>query len=459
MRSSARHISVIGICATLGAVATYVMASIAPASALATVPAVNGRLAFSSYGKIYTVQPDGSELTPVIRILEDEKQDFAPAWSPDGTSIATGGQILIHHESLPYGRWSGEDINIFLPDGTGFARLTTPNQWFSADPTWSPDGSRIAYVTDDIGYASISSASPHGGQVRLLIAGTQGQEIFDPAWSPDGTRLAFAREMGFATGDTDLFTMQSDGSDVRKLVERPGYDYHPSWSPDGRTIVFAGGVGDERNLYTVPASGGEPVQLTHAGSDVDPAWAPDGSAIVFASNRATPPGQTRLDLYVMDADGGRQRRITDIGCLQCHPDWQALGFVYRAPSTPPPSSPPPTEPTRSPATARDRSAHLPRKSIDSVQVTPREFRASVADKVRMSLWASAPRQLTFSIARMRLSKRARLVRHATRRVHAGANRLSLARLFPGALEPGRYRLRISSRSGFVYATVALRVRS
>jgi TolB protein len=306
--------------------------------AQATVAGQNGRIAFSSYGEIYTVLPDGSGLRQVQRRQEDEKNDWYPAWSPDGTRIATGGEVV---EPAGNGsrHWSDTDLQLFAPDGSGFTRLSTPKQHFSTHPAWSPDGRWIAYLTDEPGYNSISKVAPGGSNVQMLVEGFQGAAAGTLAWAPDGSRLVFSREID-SYGETDLFTMRPDGRDVRRLLARPGLDSFPSWSPDGTTIAFSGSrprQGDDvsrsfpgTDVYVVPAAGGEPSQLTHTDRDSDPDWAPDGTAIVFQSDRQSPPGTLRPDLYLMTPSGGNQRPLTSIGCLQCGPAWQPRAAAFGA---------------------------------------------------------------------------------------------------------------------------------
>ena len=108
--------------------------ALAATSAHATAPGKNGPIAFSVYGEIYTVQPDGSAARQVIRPDEDGVYDFSPSWGPDGTQLVTQGQLL------QGGFWTTQGLLLFAPDGTGLRRLLPPYGYVEL-PAWSPDGS------------------------------------------------------------------------------------------------------------------------------------------------------------------------------------------------------------------------------------------------------------------------------------------------------------------------------
>lgn len=148
-------------------------------------------------------------------------------------------------------------------------------------PRWSPAGDEIFYVRRPPGNTSIYSVSPEGGAPHKIIEGGR-----NPNWSADGKRLVFEREY-------DVWTANRDGSDQRRINNVPPTDLlladrMPTFSPDGSAIAFfqneKGPIGD---YWVVPVSGGEARRLTFdtifGGA---PAWTPDGQFIIFPSQRA-----------------------------------------------------------------------------------------------------------------------------------------------------------------------------
>lgn len=131
-----------------------------------------------------------------------------------------------------------------------------------------------------------------------------------PVWSPDGTRIAFQSKRA---GNLDIWTMKADGSEQAQLTEDSEPDYVPSWSPDGKTILFTSWrkeEGEEErapHVYAMNADGSNQRRLvkeslnTSAGAT----WSPDGKHIVYERK-----GEKGADIYVADAAGGDERRVT-----------------------------------------------------------------------------------------------------------------------------------------------------
>jgi Tol biopolymer transport system component len=172
---------------------------------------------------IYTMSANG---TDIKRVTRSESSDFDPAWSPDGTGIAFASSST-----------GNTDIYVINKDGTGLTRLTT-SAFDEANPAWSPDGIRIAFVrgipnTDFKIYVMKAARESQTNIPQRLtsISGTLFEA--EPAWSPDGTRIAFVLNRN------KLYSIRADGSDqIRLTTTSLGSD--PAWSPDGTRIAFRG---------------------------------------------------------------------------------------------------------------------------------------------------------------------------------------------------------------------------
>jgi Tol biopolymer transport system component len=424
---------------------TIVGALVGAADAHATLPGANGKIVFASWGEIFMVNPDGSGLVQVQRPDEDEKRDWYPAWSPDGTHIATTGEVLEPlRDYLPYRLWSGNDIHVFGADGSGFKHFATPRQHYSGDVAWSPGGTRIAYTSDEVGNGSIYIVRADGSDPQAILVGQSGSGAFDPAWSPDGKWIAIARGVG--NHETDLYLIRPDGTGLHKLLERPGTETGPSWSPDGTTIVFsgsewrAGETGERDSIFTVPAGGGEVTRLTTGDHDIGPVWSPDGSQIVLERSPIVPEGTDERRVWVMDADGRNAYSITD-RCGQCGPDWQRV-----APLGPTPDDKdlfPTATPTSTSVPSPPRiivPAPVPRTVVgpgrlSRVTLAPTRFRWRARSAATLRLSLSRPTRVTFSVNR---SGRAKALRTVARDLPSGETTLALTSLLPRTLTPGGY---------------------
>ena len=231
-----------------------------------------GLIAFSlgpyPHQDIYVVRADGSGLT---RLTTDQSADFDPSWSPDGRRIAYRHQ-----------RGDADDtseIYVMNADGSRPRNLTR-RQGQDHSPAWSPDGKSIAFASVRNGTLGIWVMGADGSRQRRL-SHVDGEY---PAWSPDGKKIAFDRNRPGRTG-WDIWTMNADGSKARPLVASPGQDQGAAWSPDGTTIAFQsdrGSGGKLNHLWLVKANGFGQRRLT-AGPGERPSWSPDGAHIAYTA--------------------------------------------------------------------------------------------------------------------------------------------------------------------------------
>jgi Tol biopolymer transport system component len=212
-------------------------------------------------------------------------------------------------------------MNVYVvdADGTGLRRLTTsPGDDF--DPSWSPDGTRIAFRRERSGEPEIWIMNADGTQQRRLTDG------LSPAWSPDGSLVAFAGP----SGSSGIITViRPDGTRRRTLPHTEGGEY-PSWSPDGKRIAFNENLTGHHVMHIVDLDGSRLVDLSKVGEGWQVDWSPDGRSILFVSGRDQ-TAQGYDDVYVMRSDGSGVRRLTHQRAYT--PAWSPDGkhIVFSAP--------------------------------------------------------------------------------------------------------------------------------
>ena len=274
------------------------------ARSLASVTTPSDTLAFVRYARgsyaIFLVSARGG---PARRLSPAPGHAFppprelfqdAPSWSPDGTRIAFG--------SDRDGRYG---IYVMHSDGTHSRRILV-SKLGDAAPSWSPDGREIVFSR---GASGIYVMRADGAHVRRLTHAPFASDI-DPAWSPDGTRIAFVRKQG---GGSAVFVVRPDGKGVCELTPLQASTVSPAWSPDGAMLAYSAGTGSGFGISVVNADGTHRHALTPQALDFHPVWSPDGRRIAF---------QREATLYVMNADGTHVRRLTAPEAIDGSPAWR-----------------------------------------------------------------------------------------------------------------------------------------
>ena len=281
------------------------------------------------------------------------------AWTPDGLVYWTGSAVDPPGSAAPsepvsdpptdqskagsrevivfasdrdvVGEASYDDIYLMNADGTGLHRLTT-NPRADRDPALSPDGSKIAFISDrDSPYGDLYTMNVDGSEVRRLTTSVAGpyQYTGQPEWSRDARRIAFR-----AGGD--IFVIGADGSNLTRLTSDQADDRSPTWSPDGRWIAFSSDRDRNYGIHIMPSEGeqaGHERITTDLGWETRPAWSPDGARIAFTKSEAGICG----DQHILTMNVHGSERISVAQSVYAAQNCSTLGIHFSSPTWSPDS--------------------------------------------------------------------------------------------------------------------------
>jgi Tol biopolymer transport system component len=227
---------------------------------------------------IFAMNADGSRQRRLTRERGESSSQAGlffqvePAWSPDGGLIAFASR-----------RDGPSHIFVMRADGSGTRRLTSTKA-DDQHPTWSRDGSRIAFVRGSPGDLYLMRADGRNvHRIRNDFA-----DEGDPAWSPNGRWIAYSRRTPGTTA-REIWLVHPDGSDRHRITRLSALSQAPAWSPDGKQIAFSSETSSGNGtfeIFAVGLSGRSRRRLTISVSTgaYEPAWSPDGKTIAFSSN-------------------------------------------------------------------------------------------------------------------------------------------------------------------------------
>jgi TolB protein len=248
--------------------------------------------------ELFVMNVDG---TNPVSITPGSGAYFGPSWSSDGRHIVA--------------EYLGT-MSVMNADGSNQTYLGTI--WFPIRPTWSPDGSKVAFMVDGrfdwprgVYVINADGSNEHmvapipNSRYETTPNGGSWPHFWSVTWSPDGSYLAFS-------DDWYTYRVAADGTGLTQLAE----GVWPSWSPNGSTIALTRmlpGYANDWELFTMNADGSSPVRITsfyQDGEISDISWSPDGNRIAFSAWK----GADDWSIYVVASNGATSTRISGPGC-------------------------------------------------------------------------------------------------------------------------------------------------
>ena len=280
---------------------------------------VADEIAYPGNGKIYLIKPDGTDQRVLVSGGTQFKVDLwgGLAWSRDAGRIAF---TVGNHRA---GNRFGETLRLYVASGDGTnVRAVKGTPAGSFNPTWSPDGSRIAFAMLGDDETSIAVIGEDGTGLRELASSSDPDEFYwVPDWSPDGAWILFEAR---SFPRRRLLAVRPDGSGLHQVaaLNTGNHCICADWSPGGTRIAYQApaphATSDRPEIWVMNADGRNRVQLTRNRTrDENPDWSPDGKRIAFYSERTG-----NAEIYVIPAAGGQARRVTRDPWYNGPPRWR-----------------------------------------------------------------------------------------------------------------------------------------
>lgn len=306
---------------------------------------------------LWGMNADGSEPTPLSRITAEDA--FSPVFSPDGSRVA-----CVSFWALDGSNSGNSELNIWVINNDGSSPKPLTRYLVARiedQPAWSPDGTKIAFSS----FASLDGSDSNGLTFNIWVMNADGTGLqpltrltalsadsHNPTWSPDGSKLAFQSRRALDGSDQvhpngvlNIWTMNSDGTGAAPLTQLtvfgPNFSENPKWSPDGHKILYFSqrpldgsdtAPITSANIWVTNADGSGSVPLTTL-TQTDallPVWSPDGTRIAYTSSRpldgSDGPSASTFNVWVMNADGSGavpMTRFAHVLAFSRSPDWNS----------------------------------------------------------------------------------------------------------------------------------------
>jgi TolB protein len=226
----------------------------------------------------------------VMQLSFGPERDYTPALSPDQSRLIYASEI-------------GDDWILVEGDvnGSEEAFQLTPSGINVQAPDFSPDGQSLLASSDQDGDYDIYLLDSRSGEIMAQLTDMPGDE-YSPHWLRDGSGFVFS----WMNNDVEGIYLQDMAGAQTELVRSTAFEGFAWPSPDGRQVAFYSGRDGDYEIYVMDSDGGNPRRLTtSSGRDASPTWSPDGAWIAFESAR-----NGDYDIYVMRADGSELRQLT-----------------------------------------------------------------------------------------------------------------------------------------------------
>jgi serine/threonine protein kinase len=238
----------------------------------------------------------------LVRRLGPSEPERLTGVSDNSTAPAIALVTRTQLTRLAYQR-TEEDLNIWRyqleGEKTPAARFLSSTR-MDAIPQYSPDGTRVAFVSDRSGHVELWTCDSEGSNL-VQVTSVMGSSLGSPRWSPNGDQIAFDFQ---AASHSDVYVVSANGGPPKKLTSEPSHDARPAWSKDGKWIYFRSDRSGKMEIWRVPSIGGEAIQVTRDGG-YEAQESLDGSVLYYTKDRAKP------GLWSMPIQGAQETLVLE----------------------------------------------------------------------------------------------------------------------------------------------------